>query len=92
MRPYVVDRWSRWSIRRRWYWTVQISPEGWNVSGWARTRRGASLAALRAAVRPPLCETCLGTGWSCIVETDDGDFTEDTCPDCQGSGQEVALR
>ena len=29
------------------------------------------------------CETCQDTQWSCIVETDDGDFIEDTCPDCQ---------
>jgi hypothetical protein len=51
MRPYIVDRGPRWSIRRRWYWTVSITPEGWSVAGWALTQRRASRAALLEATR-----------------------------------------
>lgn len=37
----------------------------------------------------PKCETCQDTQWSYIVETDDGDFIEDVCPDCADTHQQA---
>lgn len=51
MRPYIVDRGPWWSLRRRWYWIVQIAPEGWHLAGWTLTRRAASRRALEQATR-----------------------------------------
>lgn len=50
-----AERSGRRFTRRAWYWTVAWRPEnpdhvyGWAVSGWARTRIGASLAARKEA-------------------------------------------
>jgi hypothetical protein len=44
------------------------------------TQEGSVRSPWFALNRP--CDMCQGTAWSCIVETDEGDFMEDTCPDC----------